>query len=222
MCRFISLGWLCVIVLVITTSPKAAQAEMLRVSFTDPVGDHTFETDIVGFELTFDNATGDYRARFRADSGDPFAGLFQMDVSLFNPDAGSSTADTSFFQASAVRAGSLFFPASLSSGFSGNSQVLLSWNLGDRVAANQVPFGVPDDLGETEFRTMLLTSLLPIGEGPGFDPDIGDQIGAGNVVATIVPEPSGFATIVIGGVLLVLLLFGRRNRMHSGSTVFSR
>jgi len=198
--------------------PKAAQAEMLRVSFTDPVGDHTFETDIVGFELTFDNATGDYQSRFLADSGDPFAGLFQMDVSLFNPDAGSSTADTSFFQASAVRAANMEVP--ITSGFSGNSQVLLSWNLGDRVAANQVPFGVPDDLGETEFRTMLLTSLLPIGEGPGFDPDVGDQIGTGNVVATIVPEPSSLVTAVIGCVSLVLILFGRRHRQQATAPRF--
>ena len=214
MCRLISLGWFMAFALAALALPKASHAEMLRVSFSDPVCDHAGQIDIVGFEFTFNNTTGDYRVRFRADSGDPFAGLFEMDVSLFNPDAGSSTADTSFFQASAVRAANMEFP--ITSGFSGNSPVLLSWNLGDRVAANQVPFGVPDDLGETEFRTMLLTSLLPIGEGPGFDPDIGDQIGSGNVVAVIVPESSGFATIVIGGVLLGLFFFGRRHRVNAG------
>ena len=223
MCRLISMGWLCLFACVVMTSPTTAHAEMLRVSFTDPLGDHTGGIDIVGFDLTFDNTTGDYQVLFRADSSGPFAGLFQIDVSLFNADAGSSTADTSFFQASKVNAAPAIFPPPTRSGFSGNSAVLRSWNLGDRIAASDLPFGVPDDLGEAEFRTVLLSGLLPdpIG-GPNFDPSVGDQIASGNVVATIVPEPSGLVPAVIGCVLIVLFFFGRRCRVRTGRTAFSR
>lgn len=214
MCRLISLGWFMAFAFSALAFPSASQAEMLSVSFSDPVRDHTGQTDIVGLVLTFDNTNGDYDVTFRADSSRGFAGAFQMDVSLFNPDAGSSTAATSFFQASAVRVANMEFNSA--SGFLGNSQSLLAWNLGDRVAINHLPFGVPDDLDETEFRSMLLTSILPIGEGPRFDPNIGDQVGSGNFVAVVVPEPSGCATIVVGCVLFVLFFVGRSHRVHGG------
>ena len=129
MCRLISMGWLCLFACVVMTSPTTAHAEMLRVSFTDPLGDHTGGIDVVGVDLTFDNTTGDYQVLFRADSSGHFAGVFQIDVSLFNPDAGSSTAATSFFQASKMKAARLIAPPPTTSGLSGNNQAWRSWNL---------------------------------------------------------------------------------------------
>ena len=120
----------------------AAHSEQLYVVFTDPVGDSLGLVDVVGMGLSFDKVTGAYSLLLLADASDPFEGDLRININLYNPDTGTTDCDPSFFEDNLNDY--LGYPTSTILVLSGASHHLKSWDVGDRVATNTVPFGDPD------------------------------------------------------------------------------
>jgi hypothetical protein len=128
-----------------------AQADLSYFHFADPAGDQAGNIDVVGMDFTFDGATGAYAILLTADAANPFQGDFRININLFNPDTGTMADDPSFFS----DVWNEYFGVSPTTTFtlSGTNPRLLSWEVGDRVAASSGPFGNPD--GVTSFRCAI-------------------------------------------------------------------
>ena len=136
-------------------------AQELMVSFSDPVGDHSGNVDLMDMTMTFDGNTGDYEIALVAVPKAPFNGSFRVNINLFNPDTGTTARDPAYFQDSSNDF-DLEAPV-LTLSLSGVNERLTHWDAGDRVAASTSILGNPD--GTSLFRSSVLD--LPItGCGP--------------------------------------------------------
>lgn len=130
-----------------------ADAAQLTFAFADAAGDGHVSGDLQGMRFHFDDTTGDYSIELRAHPAQPFLGDFRVNVNLFDPDVGTIDVNPAFFQDT----NNEFNLAAPSTKIllTGTNSRLLSWNAGDRVAANHVPFGNPIGGGST-FATGLV------------------------------------------------------------------
>ncbi|MBI3654211.1 MAG: hypothetical protein HY231_24535 [Acidobacteria bacterium] len=133
------------------TLATTAQASPLSFSFSDPVADNTGRIDVRNMLLNFDNATGAYTIVLTATRSNPFMGQFRVNINLLNPDTATSA---SFFQHN-LRDFNLA-TATTSLTMTGTNSMLLSWNAGNRVATNNLPFGNPSGTGITAFRSAVV------------------------------------------------------------------
>jgi hypothetical protein len=186
----------------------AASASTLSFAFTDPAGDSQADGgDLTGMSFVFDDVTGDYTITFTADAAHPFSGQIRLNVNLFDPDTGSTYVDPAFFQDT----GNDFDLATPTTTLvlTGTNTRLTSWGAGDRVAANQYPFGTASGDG-SEFYTQL-TDLPLQGAGCGAHQDCLGPLDTTNFVY-IAPEPTS-AILVAGG----LAALGRSRRVRRES-----
>lgn len=138
-------------ILFVAALSASTQASILHFSFHDPVGDQSGIIDIIEMDITFDNATGDYRIVLTADEAHPFYGHFRININLFNPDTGTTARDPSLFEHN-VDDYNLSSPLRTMV-LTGTSTRLMSWKQGDRVATSALPFGDPD--GISGFRSSI-------------------------------------------------------------------
>jgi hypothetical protein len=122
----------------------AACALVLTVHVDDPLGDQSGPVDVATMDLDFDPATGEYSIFIRADDAAPFSGEFRVNINLFNVDAPSVFSD-------------VFNDYTLTSAqtelvLSGQSGVLMDWEVDDRVYTNSLA-GTPNPPGTTLFRS---------------------------------------------------------------------
>ncbi len=186
------------IALMILAGVSAAHAASLTASFTDPVGDQTGNVDVVGVVFNFDNTSGVYEILLTADAANPFVGVFRINFNLFNPDTGSIAQNPSFFQ-DQINDFNLQFPTT-SVTLTGTNARLLSWDAGDRVATNSIPFGNPSGVAFFESEVV----------DPPFGTIIRDSIAFGDFTTiALVPEQS---TMLLLGFGLAGLGFMRRRR----------
>jgi hypothetical protein len=199
-------GWVVAVAAFGALASGSAHGTTLSFSFTDAVGDGTATGDLTGMTFVFDDATGDYTITLTADAAHPFMGNLRIDVNLFDPDTGTIDVNPALFQ-STLNDFDLTTPTTTIE-LTGTNARLTHWSVGDRVAANQYPFGNPAG-GGTEFRTgtfdLPLSNLNCLNGG-------GDCIGPENAsnFTTIVPEPS--VGVLLGGGIAGLVLF-RRTRL---------
>ena len=132
-------SWL--VVASIALGVGSADAANLTFSFADVAGDGHSSGDLQGMRFHFDDATGDYSIELRAHPVQPFLGDFRINVNLFDPDTGTNDVNPAFFQ-DTNNEFNLASPATRVL-LTGTNSRLISWQAGDRVAANHLPFGVP-------------------------------------------------------------------------------
>lgn len=174
------------IILLLFSPP--AEAATISLSFSDPSGDSlTSSGDLSGLEMTFDNATGNYTVVLSTVAGAPFVGAFRINVNLFNPDTGTTNPNPSYFQ-DVFNDFNLAVPAAQIV-LTGTNSRLTSWEVGDRVAANNFPFGNPD--GTSSFRTELREIATATNR---------DSLGLSDETnfTLIMPEPSRALLALIG------------------------
>jgi hypothetical protein len=161
------------------------------VSFSDPVGDHLGNIDLVRMEFRFDSGIGDYEVTYFASPADPFVGRFQLSTALFNPDAGVDGSYVTFLS----EAFDLVTPVTAISD-SGRHPGLFAWAVGDRVAASGPdPLGVPP--GVPEFASGVLE---PVSLGV-------DRFSNASGIVTL-PEPT--TALLYACALVTLALLRRR------------
>ena len=180
-----------------------AKPAVLSFSFTDPAGDSgAAGGDLTSLSFVFDNTTGAYTINLTADPAKPFFGAFRINVNLLNPD----TAPNRSFFASDENDFNLS-TATTTIALSGANTLLESWTAGERVAANNYPFGNPP--GETSF----VTNLADLPGGGIFCSSGQDCLGPLDTTnfTTIAPEP-GSETLA-GGSLVALALTRRWRRL---------
>jgi hypothetical protein len=168
-------------------------AAICSFSFSDRVGDQDpYAADVTSLEMTFDNVSGSYVIAITADADNPFHDDFRINVNLFNPDTGSAFQDPAFFMDSANDV-VLSEPTTMVR-LTGINLRLCRWDIGDRVAINNIPFGGPTDGGVRAFYSGLLQwSVSPAWPR--------DSIGESPYYTIVFPEPAT-------GVLLSLLSVG--------------
>jgi len=179
-----------------------AKPAVLSFSFTDPAGDSgAAGGDLTSLSFVFDNTTGAYTINLTADPAKPFFGAFRINVNLLNPD----TAPNRSFFASDENDFNLS-TATTTIALSGANTLLESWTAGERVAANNYPFGNPP--GETSF----VTNLADLPGGGIFCSSGQDCLGPLNSTnfTTIAPEPG--SEKLVAGSLVVLAWMRRRRR----------
>ncbi len=164
---------------------SGAHAGTLEFSFLDAIGDQSGSTDVVALVFGFDDATGDYTMVLSASASNPFAGMFTVNVNVFNPDTGTTAQNPSFFSnvGNAFNLGSSTTEIMLS----GTDARLLAWLVGDRVAPDSSAFGNPD--GVAFFETRLI------------DSSGSDAVWSGGSTL-IVPEPRLLALVLLGALAL--------------------
>ena len=125
---------------------NVANADFLYFSFDDPIGDQAggYNIDVTRMDFSFDNDTGEYNILLTADAANPFQGDFRININLLNPDTGTTAKNPSFFEHNVDD----YYSVSPVSTFtlSGTNSYLLSWEVGDRVATSDIPFGNPDNV----------------------------------------------------------------------------
>jgi len=140
------------------------------VSFSDPVGDHLGQIDLVRMEFRIDSG---YEVTYFASPANPFVGRFQLRTALFNPDAGASGS----YIIAVSEEFNLATPVTVISD-SGRNPGLFAWAVGDRVAASGPdPLGVP--VGVSEFASGV-TEPVSLGV---------DRFSSASGVVTL-PEPT--------------------------------
>lgn len=153
--RFITFIWAVALALLVSTGPVSAEVDsgrdtaaacalVLTVHVDDPLGDQSGPVDVATMDLDFDPATGEYSIFIRADDAAPFSGEFRVNINLFNVDAPSVFSD-------------VFNDYTLTSAqtelvLSGQSGVLMDWEVDDRVYTNSLA-GTPNPPGTTLFRS---------------------------------------------------------------------
>ena len=147
----IAIGAILLLSVNVLSSPTA-QAASLVFSFADPVNDHTGAIDVTRLEVVFDDATGDYEINLTADPAHPFAGTFDVMISIFNPNTGTTLQDPSFF--GDVRRGVEVATPTTTLTLLGTNARLKLWRINDSVAASSAPFGTPN--GFEAFRSAVL------------------------------------------------------------------
>lgn len=138
---------------------------LLTLTVIDPTGDNTGHIDLLGMEMDFNPATGDYEIRLEADPASPFSAAFRVNINLFNVD------DATFFSDNLNDFGLVVSTTSLA--LSGNSSHVTSWEEGDNVFTNSLcsrgpsqdfscsTFDVPNPTGVSLFRSAV--SSFPSG-----------------------------------------------------------
>jgi len=200
---------LALVVILTLVGGAAAQAGPLRLQFSDPVGDGTSRTDVLGMDFTFDNATGAYTIVFAATVAKPFNGHFRLNVNLFNVDRNSSSSNTGFFS-DILNDYDLASP-SLTMTLNGTNAVLMNWQLGDRVAINEVAFGVPayNPTIITAFHSEVLDFLPGAVTGPPWG---GEDTVYGGTYATVQGVPDPGSTLVLMGIGILGLRASKKRR----------
>src|SRR6266516_6960310 len=124
----------CLMGLLLELNASRARAAQVAFSFIDAVGDVGFgSVDLVRMDMTFDNTTGAYRIDLYADQSKPFVGEFRVNVNLYNPDAHSADPAAQWFTDNLNDFNLTEATTNLT--LSGEDVRLVSWNVGDRVAA---------------------------------------------------------------------------------------
>ncbi len=125
-------------ILTLLTTPLAAAAAQLHVTWLDPTGDHSGAVDITSIRLDFDNATGAYTITVSSDPLAPFLGDFRVNVNTLNMDIGTAACAQSAF---VDNVNDFSFATSTTEVvLSGTSSVLTFWDSGDQIAANNDPY----------------------------------------------------------------------------------
>lgn len=152
--RFITFVWAVALVVLVSTWPASAEVDsgrdsaacalMLTVHVDDPRGDQSGPVDVTSMDFDFDPATGEYSTGMRADSAAPFLGEFRVNINLFNVDGPSYFTD-GFNDYTLTGAKTELV-------LSGQSDVLMGWEIGDRVYTNSLA-GTPNPPGTALFRS---------------------------------------------------------------------
>ena len=130
---------------IIAGPPRTSTAEVLRIAFTDPIGDFSGANspfDITLMVMDFNNTFGSYAVTFYATTEHPFSGSFTVNANILNVDANPTTLGYSGFFSSGPFQFNLPAP-STSVRISGLNTRLAGWNARDRVAATSGRFGPP-------------------------------------------------------------------------------
>lgn len=215
--RRIVLTLLCGLILALG-SFGPVHAVSLTFSFIDPVGDAFLfpgqvgpATDVTGLVFHFDNATGDYQITITASAANPFFGDSIINVNLFNPDTGTTADNPSYFTDQQNQF-SLSSPTTTIN-LIGVDSKLLSWEIGDRVAACSGPGGIiPEtckaDLGHPDSTTAFQTGVINTKFGVPFE-NISRDSFQDPPTATIAPipaPPSNIPTLPSNALILLALL----------------
>ncbi|MCA9240603.1 MAG: hypothetical protein KDA37_10400 [Planctomycetales bacterium] len=151
--------------------------------------------------LTLNNLTGDYQAVLTTTPARPFAGDFRVNLNLFNPDVGSTTAWESFFS-DTLNDLHLASPSQRLI-LSGSMPRLSGWRAGHRVSSHSGPFGNPD--GISLFHSEVRNTP---GQAPTGGDNLGDAVGYGSAI--LVPEPISMLALAIAIQCLLLLAACKR------------
>ena len=169
-----------------------ANAALLSVSFSDPTDDiylgAPMNIDIIGLNLTFDNSSRDYTIIFEADIQNPFMGTFNLNANLINGDINPLTSNPAMFHVNKIP--SINTPTT-SVSYTGTNSNLLSWNNGDHIATNDLPFGIPIDASFSAFGSGVQLGGTGI---DGFTPDM---------VSVVRPVPVPGAVWLLGSGLII-------------------
>jgi hypothetical protein len=187
---------------IFVTITNIAAGEPLVFSFTDPANDNRGAIDLLGAVTTFDSATGAFAITLTASQAHPFVGNFMINMNFFNPDTGTTAQNPSFFtddlQAFNLRTSTTKLV------LTGTDTRLLSWDAGERVASNNIPFGNPGG-GISAFRSSVLDLPLsctgiPDPNGNSCSEDVLAQGGLGSTTieaATTVPGGPSSAPVIL-------------------------
>jgi hypothetical protein len=153
--RFIVFLWAAALVIPVSTDEASAEvdsgrhpdvtcAPALTVHVDDPPGDQSGPVDVITMDLDFDPATGEYSIFIRAGDAAPFVGEFRVNINLFNVDALTYFTDV-------LNDYNLTGPQT-EVVLSGQSGVLVGWEIDDRVYTNSLA-GTPNPPNTTLFRS---------------------------------------------------------------------
>ncbi len=186
---------------------SSAEAGMLSVTFDDATGDQSGPTDLISVVLTFDNTTGDYSIKATADAANPFRDTVRLNYHFYNPDAGTTV--TPGMLTDNLNDITLAAPVTMLT-VSGTNTNLTSWELGDRVAPDSAALGIPTDATFSVFHSGVFNFPLMSGSGSDFFPSPFDTYSV--VETALVPEPSTFALLAIGGIAVIGYSCRRKRR----------
>ncbi len=189
-------------------------AEPIRFQISDALNDgvNGATIDLTGLILDFDTSTGAYTVTVQASAANPFAGSFRVNLYFLNPDTGLG------ISTSAMLIDTLndftFTSPSTSVVLTGSSDNLKIWKIGDRVAINSIPFGVPPNFGLSfisgiiEFNGSAFAGSDRVG---GIGSVNYANLTAGPAESTV-PEPGSGILFGAGAASLLAAAYLRRTR----------
>jgi len=175
--------------------PSIGMAEVI--SFTDPVGDHTGNVDVIGMDFTFDT-TGSYTIDLTADNANPFVGDFRININLFNVTLDEFFQDT--FNDFSLAA------AQTSLSLSGSDSLIADW-LASHTVATSTLAGLGNPSSSSLFRSSV--SNLPF-DSICVSEDI---IGIDGCSPDIPPVPVPAAVWLFGTALIGFVGIARRRKL---------
>jgi hypothetical protein len=172
----------------------AANATVMRVSFSDPQGDKGPVGDVISAQLTFDQ-TGAWTAHWRADPTSPFTGDARFNLNLFDTALGDLA---SAWTSQVNLDGFHNFGSATATDFSysGTTSYLATWHIGDVISTGN----------GTNFESGVVDQVTPYGR---------DKLLTSASVTSTIPEPQTSLLLLAAGSAMALMrrlksLKGRR------------
>lgn len=177
--------------LVFVLTVGQAHASLLTVSFADAAGDAT--PDLLSAELIWNDTTGNFTLDYIFSAAAPFIGTANFNLNMLNGDMNAADPDAfvTINRCCSINEITSLVETTLIT-VTGTELGLMSWQVGDRIANDDVIFGLPPNV----------TNFFSGVSSDNFDPAF--------AVVQSVPEPAALSLLGLG---LAGLGFSRRKKV---------